>query len=246
MDVSRKRLVTREDLGERTQVFRDRAHAGQILAEMLSEVRARDAVVLGIPAGGVPVAAEVARRLGLPLGVAVVSKITLPWSTESGYGAIAFDGTMRLNEEMIQRLDLRPEQIERGRQRTARKVERRVAELAGGRGPDTAGRVVIVTDDGIASGFTLSVAVEALRKTRPAAVLVAVPTGHRRAVERLAQKVDRLYCANLRSGLTYAVADAYRHWHDVDEAEVHTLLRLGAEPPRTAAAVQQDRPEREP
>ncbi len=246
MAVSRNRLVTREALRERTHVFRERAHAGQILAEMLSEVRGRDAVVLGIPAGGVPVAAELARLLALPLGVAVVSKITLPWSAESGYGAIAFDGTMRLDEEMIQRLGLRPEQIEQGRQKTARKVERRNAELAGGCAPATAGRLVIVTDDGIASGFTLSVAVEALRKTRPAAVVVAVPTGHRQAVERLAQSVDGLYCANLRAGLTYAVADAYRHWRDVEEAEVRTLLRLGAEPPRTSAAPKQDRPEREP
>src|SRR3989337_982054 len=94
------------DLRNRVRMFRDRAHAGQILADMLRSYRASDALVLAIPAGGVPVAAAIARALELPLDVAVVSKITLPWNTESGYGAVAFDGTGCLNQDLVESLRL--------------------------------------------------------------------------------------------------------------------------------------------
>jgi len=85
-------------LHNRLCVFHDRTLAGEVLADMLSTYRGSNALVFGIPAGGVPVAAVIARALALPLDVAVVSKLTLPWNTEAGYGALAFDGTLRLNE----------------------------------------------------------------------------------------------------------------------------------------------------
>jgi len=88
-------------LHNRRRVFRDRAHAGTILADMLARYRDSDAIVLGIPSGDVPVAAAVAGTLHLPLDVAVVSMLTLPWNTEAGYGALAFDGTLRLNETLV-------------------------------------------------------------------------------------------------------------------------------------------------
>ncbi|MEE8197803.1 MAG: hypothetical protein V3T69_11570, partial [Acidiferrobacterales bacterium] len=80
-------------LGDRAGVFCDRTHAGEVLADMLQGICVAQPLILGIPAGGVPVAAAIAPRLGAPLDVAVVSKITLPWNTEAGYGAVAFDGT---------------------------------------------------------------------------------------------------------------------------------------------------------
>ena len=88
----------------RTAVFRSREHAGEVLSEMLMQYKNTEAVVFAIPAGGVPVGAVVAAELQLPLDIAVVSKITLPWNTEAGYGAVAFDGTVRLNEDMASRL----------------------------------------------------------------------------------------------------------------------------------------------
>ncbi|MEN6305676.1 MAG: phosphoribosyltransferase family protein, partial [Armatimonadia bacterium] len=85
----------------RLHALADRAEAGRLLAEMLERYRSTEALVLAIPAGGVPVAYEIARTLGLPLDVAVVSKITLPWSTEAGYGAVAWDGTVKLNQQWL-------------------------------------------------------------------------------------------------------------------------------------------------
>ena len=116
-------------------VFADRAHAGRVLADLMRPLAIRDPLLLAIPAGGVPVAAAMARALGWPLDVAVVSKITLPWNTESGYGAVAFDGSVLLNDALAQECALSPEQIADGIAATRRKVERRVKRLRAGLGP---------------------------------------------------------------------------------------------------------------
>ena len=215
----------RAELRDRVQVFRDRAHAGEVVAEMTAELRGSEATVLAVPAGGLPVAAAVADALGLPLDVAVVSKITLPWNSEVGYGAVAFDGTTRLNEALAADLGLARDVIRRGIEETRAKVARRVAELRGAQPAlDLSGRCAVVVDDGLASGFTMATAVEALRRCGASRLLVAVPTGSLRAVEHLALEVDDLHCANVRGGYRFAVADAYEEWRDVDEGEARGIF----------------------
>jgi predicted phosphoribosyltransferase len=185
--------------------------------------------VLAIPAGGVPVAVEMARRLELPLDVAVVSKLTLPWNPEAGFGALAFDGTLRLNEALVAQAGLGPDQIETVKARTQDKVARRVRELRGARPfPDLSGRCTILVDDGLASGFTMMVAIEALRHQGAQEIVVAVPTAQAESAARIARLVSALYCANLREGRSYAVADAYQEWCDVDETELRALLAAEA------------------
>jgi len=219
-------IIERPKLRDRVRVFRNRAHAGEVLAEMLSSYSKTDALVLAIPAGGVPVAAAIAERLQIPLDVAVVSKITLPWNTEAGYGAVAFDGTIRLNEALVPRLGLTKEQIQQGIEQTAQKVLRRVKRFRGDWPfPDLTKRQVILVDDGLASGFTMLVAVEALRKAGAQHLCVAVPTGHGSSLPTMASKVDALYCANIRTGFSFAVADAYEEWTDVAEEEAIALYR---------------------
>lgn len=213
------------ELRDRIAVFRDRGHAGAVLAKMLNEYSGSDALVMAIPAGGVPVATVVAEELGLPLDIAVVSKITLPWNTEAGYGAVAFDGTARLNHDLVARIGLSEAEIEEGIERTTAKVARRVKSLRGKRPlPDLSVCEVILVDDGLASGFTMRVAVEALRKRSAARIIVAVPTAHSHSVEKVAAEVESLYCANIRGGWSFAVADAYVHWSDVGEEEVAAIL----------------------
>jgi predicted phosphoribosyltransferase len=209
---------------ERVAVFRDRTDGGEALGELL-RAEPEDALVLAIPSGGVPVAVALCRRLDLPLDVAVVSKITLPWDTEAGYGAVAFDGSSRLNERLLPFLDLSREQIEDGLARTRAKVERRVRALRGATSaPPVAGRAVILVDDGLASGLTMEVAIAAVRRAGASRVAVAVPTAHREAAERVAPLADALYCGNLRSGRSFAVADAYASWCDVEEEAAAELL----------------------
>ena len=219
------RIFDLPDLRNRAQVFRDRTHAGAVLAGILGELRGTDTVILAIPAGGVPVAVEVARQLKLPLDLAVVSKITLPWNTEAGYGAVAFDGTIRLNHDLVTALALPPQVIQNGIAGTKEKVQRRMRKLRGDQPlPDLTRRTALLIDDGLASGFTLLTAVEAVHKLGADKILVGVPTGHADAVERIAAAADSVHCPNIRQGLSFAVADAYLHWTDVDEATVVEII----------------------
>ena len=209
----------------RLHALADRAEAGRLLAEMLERYRGTEALVLAIPAGGVPVAYEIARTLGLPLDVAVVSKITLPWSTEAGYGAVAWDGTVKLNQQWLPSLGLTKDEIDQGIARTTEKVRRRTESLRGGREfPEVSERTVIVVDDGLASGFTMRVAIEALTKAGASEIVVAVPTALEEIAEEISRLVDELYCINLRDSRPFAVADAYRKWYDVSEDEAANLL----------------------
>jgi predicted phosphoribosyltransferase len=218
-------IVDVPELRERLGVFEDRQDAGAQLAGMLEAYRDSSAVVFAIPAGGVPVAAILAERLNLKLDVAVVSKITLPWNTEAGFGAVAFDGTVRLNEQMLGQLDLAEEEVQDRIKLTAKKVQRRVRELQGDRAmPELSGRKVLLVDDGVASGFTLKVAAEALGNRHADEIVVAVPTGHKQSLESLASEVEAVYCANVRGGWSFAVAGAYRNWCDVDEAQALAIL----------------------
>jgi predicted phosphoribosyltransferase len=221
------RIVDLPELRDRVRVFRDRAHAGGVLAGMLAGALPPAVLLLGVPAGGVPVAAEIARRLRLPLDLAVVSKILVPGNTEAGYGAVAFDGTIRLNRQLVAALGLSEATVAEGIAVTREKVARRFQVLRRAEPfPDLRGGAVVLIDDGLASGFTMQVAVEALRASGADPVYVAVPTGHRAAVESLLPRVDAVFCANVRSGRSFAVADAYARWSDVSEDEVRALLQL--------------------
>lgn len=226
MSDSASRVFDLPEMRNRGQVFRDRTQAGAVLADMLGDFRGTDALILAIPAGGVPVAAEIAQQLGLAFDLAVVSKITLPWNTESGYGAVAFDGTVRLNRDLIAGLGLPETVAQEGIAQTKEKVARRVKQLCGDRHlPDLARRTVILVDDGLASGFTIRTAVDALHRLAADKVIVAVPTGHAEAVARIAAIVDSLYCPNIRQGMSLAVADAYEQWTDVSETTVAGIMQ---------------------
>jgi predicted phosphoribosyltransferase len=229
------RLIELPQLRNQTRVFRDRAHAGEVLANMLETFRASDALVLAVPAGGAPLAAVLAQKLGLPLDVAVVSKITLPWNTEAGYGAVAFDGTVRLNQELIANLALGDSVVANGISATRAKVAERVKRLRQDVPmPELKQRPVIVVDDGLASGYTLAVAIEALRNQGAQRVIAAVPTAHADAAQQVAREVEALYCANVREGRRFAVADAYEDWSDVPEEVAAELLRAAQASARVA------------
>ena len=200
--------------------FHDRTDAGRSLARLLEHYRASDALVLAIPAGGVPVAAEIARALDLHLAVAPVSKVLLPWTTESGYGAVAFDGSVWLDEDAISGFGLRKPQIEKAVAEARAKVERRIKPL-----PDLQGRSVILVDDGIAAGSTMRSAIAALRKRKVARVVVAVPTAHESSFQAVRKLADEAVCADIRAGRTFAVADAYEEWRDLTDEEIEDILK---------------------
>jgi len=222
------KIIDLPELRDCVRVFQDRGHAGRLLSQMLAAYGHSDALVLAIPAGGIPVAVATGKCLNLPVDVVVVSKITFPWNTEAGYGALAFDGTLRLNDALLARTDLSEKQIAKDVEQTRRKIERRVNRLRHGLEPlDVGERTLIVVDDGLASGFTMRVAVEALVQQGATSIVIAVPTGHAGAVTDLAASVQAVYCANVRMGWSFAVADAYEHWSDIDEEEAVRVLQDG-------------------
>lgn len=192
---------------------------------MMKIYRGGGALLVAIPAGGVPVAAEMASRLELELEALPVSKILLPWNTESGFGAVAFDGSVWVNEALVRQLGLSPDAVKRSTAEARLKVERRMKKLRGQRPlPELEGRSVVVVDDGIAAGSTMRAAISALRRLGAGKVIVAVPTAHLHSVELIAQIADEVWCANVRGGLSYAVAAAYEHWHDLSDGEILPLL----------------------
>jgi predicted phosphoribosyltransferase len=204
--------------------FRDRAAAGARLAAMLESYRGSDAVVLAIPAGGVPVAAQIAKTLSLPLQVAPVSKVLLPWTTESGFGAVAFDGSVWIDDAAVEQYGLTPAQIQKATADARGKVERRRARFSG-KEIALAGKTVILVDDGIAAGSTMRTAIAALRTLGAGRIVVAVPTAHERSLDLLRTLADDVICADIRGGMRFAVADAYEQWHDLTDDEVQAMLK---------------------
>ncbi|MBI5586164.1 MAG: phosphoribosyltransferase [Deltaproteobacteria bacterium] len=220
------KIIEIPDLRDRVRIFRSREQAGRLLAGLLENFRGTATLILGIPSGGIPVAVALAEELQLPLEAAVVSKITLPWNTEAGYGAVAFDGTVRLNEELLPQLRLTEKQLAEGLEQTKDKVARRVRKFRGDRSwPDLSGRTAVLVDDGLASGFTMLVAVEAVSRLKAQKILVAVPTGSTDRLRKVAREVDALYCANIREGWGFSVAEAYQRWFDLEEEEAVRMVR---------------------
>jgi putative phosphoribosyl transferase len=206
--------------------FRDRADAGRILAERLAHYAGRDDVlVLGLPRGGVPVAAEVARALGAPLDVFLVRKLGLPGQEELAMGAIASGGARVLNEELVETLGIREELVDDVAAREGEELRRREVLYRGARPPpDVEDKIVIVVDDGLATGSSMRAAVAALRRRRPARIVVAVPAAPASTCEQLRPEVDELVCTRTPRPF-YAVGIWYENFNQVTDDEVHALLQ---------------------
>ena len=205
--------------------FRNRSEAGRFLAAQLSEYADRsDVIVLALPKGGVPVAAEVAAALGAPLDVLVVRKIGVPWNPEFALGAIASGGMMVLDRNTLDDLGLTRGDVEPVIQAERRELTRRESLYRSGRPfPALEGQVVILVDDGLATGATMQAAVGALRTKGPALVIVAVPVASRAACAMLEPIVDRVVCVDTPEPF-FGVGVWYDDFSQTTDEEVLTLL----------------------
>ncbi len=219
------RLIEDPALRDKVYVFADRTDAGRQLAAKLTDYRQANAHLFAIPAGGAPVGAEIAKGLDLALDLIIVRKIQLPWTTEAGFGALDPDGQAIFNEDLLSRLSLTPQEIDQQVTKTLKGLQERERLFRGGRPyPDLTGLTAMVVDDGLASGYTMRAAVRFLKGKGAAKIIVAVPTGSARTVQELLPLVDALVCLNVRGGWSFAVAEAYENWYDLDEAEVLAIL----------------------
>ena len=208
------------------ELFRSRADAGKRLAERLLDYEGQDAVVLAIPRGGVPVGAEVARRLNARLDVIIPRKIPIPWNPEAGFGAITADGTIVLNQRMVKSLGLSKDEIQRAADEVREEIERRTREYRDDRPPtDVKGKTVILVDDGLASGYTMLAATESVRKHNPAKVIVAVPVASSAAARLVSARVDGMVALVTSERLPFAVAEFYGEWRDLTDEETVGYLR---------------------
>ena len=209
--------------------FRDRAQAGRALAEPLRRYAGReDALVLGLPRGGVPVAFEIAQALDVPLDVFLVRKLGVPGHEELALGAIATGGTRVLNRSVVESLDVPREWIEA---REMRELDRREREYRGDRPPpDFTDRVVILVDDGLATGSTMVAAIRAVRQDNPERVVVAVPVAPEEACAALREEADEVVCLHTPR-LFHSVGSWYADFAQVGDEEVRRLLELARRQP---------------
>ena len=206
------------------QPYIDRNEAGRALAASLrGEDLGRDPVVLALPRGGVPVAAEVAEALDLPLEVFIVRKLGFPGHPELAMGALASGGVQLLDEKMIAEAGIRPEEVAAIIDREHEELRRREQVYRPRRPLSLGWRAAIIIDDGLATGFTMRAAVAALRRTGCPRITVAVPVGAEEACAEFAHDVDLLVCP-LQPQSFDAVGRWYEDFHQVTDDEVTTCL----------------------
>jgi len=226
------------------RVFRDRRDAGQVLAGLLERFRDRsDVVVLALPRGGVPVGYEVARALGAPLDVFLVRKLGVPGQEELAMGAIASGGVVVVNDDVVRGLGIPADVLQRVAEREGQELLRRERAYREGRPPpEVAGKVVILVDDGLATGSSMRAAIQALRRLGPAGIVVAVPAAPSSTCEELSAEVDEVVCATTPSPFV-AVGASYWDFTQTTDEEVRDLLRAAATTGPAPGASVQGQPE---
>ena len=219
-------IIEERSLRNKNYVFRDRTHAGELLARKLEPYVEPSSIVLAIPSGGVPVGKVIAKELRLPFDLIIVRKLPIPYNTEAGFGSISWDGEVMLNERLVKQLQLGGEEISGVIEEVKHELERRMERFRGKRPfPELKGMNVIIVDDGLASGYTMLAAINSIKKRSSERIMVAVPTASKNAIELVSPYVDEIFCLNIRETTIFAVADAYQEWHDLTEQEVQELLK---------------------
>ena len=209
-------------------IFSDRGEAGRILASKLTNYKGRsDAVILALPRGGIPVAYEIAKELGLPVDVFVVRKLGVPGQEELAMGAIATGDMRIINYGVVEQLGITQQTLDEVTDREHQELRRREQLYRGERPPlELRGRSVILVDDGIATGSTMRVAIAALRQLSPARIVVAVPVATPETCEQIGAEVDEIICAAPQQ--LYAISQGYERFEQTTDEQVRDLLERAA------------------
>lgn len=212
-------------LSRRGTPFVDREEAGRLLADELSEYRGKKAIVLGIPRGGIIVAHEIARKLDAEVDIVLAHKLRTPGHEELAMGSVSEDGKLFLNRDVVGELGIGETYIQQEKAQQLTEIGRRTALFRGARPKiPLKGRIVIVTDDGVATGATTQAALWAVRLEQPEKLIAAVPVGPEDTIRILAKDVDEMLC--LRTPPFFAaVGQFYQQFYPVDDEDVVKILR---------------------
>ncbi|MBM3127319.1 MAG: phosphoribosyltransferase [Chloroflexi bacterium] len=207
-------------------LFHDRTDAGKQLAARLAFLKNQpDVIVLGIPRGGIVVAAEIARALNAPLDVFLAHKLGAPFNPELAIGAITSTGEVLLDESLVIELRLSQKEIAREIEHQRKEIARRLAIFRGKRAPlDLKNKTVVIADDGIATGSTMLAALRALRQAQPARLILAIPVGPPETIQRLARESDQVVVLDTPEPF-WAVGRFYAQFDQTSDEEVIALLR---------------------
>ena len=214
--------------------FKDRMDAGRQLGAKLAHLRGQNAIVLGLPRGGLAVGLEVARALHAPLDALNVRKLGVPWREELAMGAIATGGVRVLNSEIIMALGITKEMIDETTTFQQLELDRREQLYRHGKpAPALQGRTVVLVDDGIATGATVRAAIDVVRAQHAAKLVLATPVAQQSVVDELRREVDELVCVSTPGDL-YAIGYWYDHFPQLSDADVQMILAEAASEPAAA------------
>jgi predicted phosphoribosyltransferase len=205
-------------------MFKDRTEAGKILADALSGYKDKSPIVLAIPRGGVVVACEVAKALKAPIDLIIPRKIGAPGQPELAIGAATEDGTTILNQDILRYLRVSDNYIKDETKHQVEEIKRRMERYLGSRPRlSIEGKVVILVDDGVATGATIRAAIASIRKRNPALIVLAIPVGPLDTVEELRREADEVICLMTPEPF-YAIGQFYRSFEQTSDEEVIQIL----------------------
>ena len=203
--------------------FRDREDAGKRLSHLLAGKKIEHPIVLGIPRGGVPVAAEVARALGGELGVVVARKLRAPGQPELAIGAVSASGVAYINHRLAEECGADDRYLAEEQERQAEEARRREAEFDSHRHAPVSGRTVIVVDDGIATGATAIAALRSIKWAGARRVILAVPVGPPDTIEAMRKEADEVYCLAIEPDF-FAIGQFYVDFRPFEDEQVRKVL----------------------
>jgi putative phosphoribosyl transferase len=206
-------------------IFMDRTDAGRRLAQELIAYKDKDAVIFAVPRGGVPVAIEVADRLKAPLDIVIVRKVPIPSQPDTGFGAVTEDGTLILNEPLLKRLNLDQIQIDKQVGQVRMEIIRSSMIYRRKLQPSPVkGRIAIIIDDGLSSGYTMLAAIQSLRKRKASQVLVAVPVAAEAACNLVETAADDIFYLEIVRLEGFVLASFYQNWNVMNDEQVNQFL----------------------
>lgn len=206
--------------------FKDRIEAGKALAAQLTHYKAHhDTIVIGLPRGGLPVANEIAKALHLPLDVFLVRKLGVPWHEELAMGAIAEQDVVILNNDLITELGVRTDEVQTEINKEKKELQRRIHHYRSGKSlSDLHHKHIILVDDGIATGFTVKAALQALKSFKPSRIILAIPVAPPSTINELRPLVDEIQCVLTPENL-YSISQWYEYFPQISDEEVCELLQ---------------------